>query len=249
MLKRFWADVWNRVMVTVISGVIIAILTSIYFSVKLKFDELTFWDTLLKTLISPYFLGLVILLLVSYILFDKLKKPKKIVLDWKDINHYIRIIVQKMKDDTFIPDWIIVSSERDVIVASMIIETLKEEGILAKSGGIPVSVPLITRKHSSQNEFYCESIKLTNDNWYIVIPQKLPIINAKNDKVLIVRDHSSTGICFSKMIEHLTKDEIGILENHIKTSCIARMVKVKFLSPNYFCLKTDDIWFPWGKSL
>ena len=75
MLRKIWNDpVWSKV----ISATIISMGAIIYSLVISKLNELSFWKTLLKTLISPYFLGLVILLLISYILFDKLKKKKKV---------------------------------------------------------------------------------------------------------------------------------------------------------------------------
>jgi hypothetical protein len=74
MVRKIWNDpVWSKV----ISALIISIGAIIYSFVKSKLDNLCFWQILLKTLISPYFLGLVILLLLTYILFDKLKKQKK----------------------------------------------------------------------------------------------------------------------------------------------------------------------------
>ncbi|GHU73866.1 hypothetical protein FACS1894188_00510 [Clostridia bacterium] len=165
--------------------------------------------------------------------------------DWEDIEHYIRVIAEKMIVDSFVPDWIIVDSERDVIVAAMIIQSLRENGKLTKS--IPVSVSMITREHVDETDYFCESIRLTNDNWYVVIQKHLPIANAVSDKVLVVRDHSSTGVCFSNIIAHLVSK--NITENNIRTACIAHMEHIKFKTPDYFCLTADNIWFPWGKSL
>ena len=88
----------------------------IYSFVISKLEEVSFRDTLLVTIISPYFLGLIILFLVCYILFYKLKKQKTITkkpsnsegqYSWKDIENGVINLREQLICDNYIPSLLV----------------------------------------------------------------------------------------------------------------------------------------------
>ena len=126
IIKKIWNDaVWSKV----ISTSIISLGAIIYAFVRAKFDELSFWDVLTKTLVSPYFLCLVILILFIYILFDKLKKPKKDKIShtnseghytWTDVENGVKSIREKLIMDNYIPSLLVGIGRGGAIVSSLL---------------------------------------------------------------------------------------------------------------------------------
>jgi len=261
MLKKIWNDPVGS---KVISTVIISIGVIIYSLVKSKLDELYFGETLLKTLISPYFLGLVILFLFSYILFDKLKKQKKNVikttntdilididnskqarqkpLEWSDIERYVNVIVQKIHNEGFTPTCIFAASIGSNIIASMIAQRLVRE----PDTSIPFFFGMLIRRKKTDDVIIREGYDVIEVTKFgcLLIQKDLPVNDS--DKILFVRDHSGTGLGFYNLIKYFSKKNVK--EDNMRTACIAYDME-RYNVPNYSCFNANNIWFPWGKNI
>ena len=159
-------------------------------------------------------------------------------LNWYDIENYASAIVQKMKKDKFMPNYIIASvNSRDAILAGFICQKLHKE--------LPIIVGITNLKNEISNNECYDKINRIGPH-YILVHKNLPI--KESDKILIVRDHSNSGICFNNIINFF-KTEYKLNSNNIKTACIAYSENFRFNKPNYSCLLTSKIYFPWGENL
>lgn len=161
---------------------------------------------------------------------------------WHDIERYVSVIVQKMNDDGFVPTCIYATSTHHAIIASIIAHRLY---FGTDTPTIPIFVGMshASKTIISRKGFTVEKLA---DWGYMLLPNNMPINNL--DKILIVRAHYGSGIGIRPVIEYfITK--FNVKKDNIKTACIARPEVVLFDSPNYSCLKANDIWFPWGKNL
>ena len=64
----------------------------------------------------------------------------------------------------------------------------------------------------------------------------------------LIKAHSGSGLGFRILIDYFgDKDKLNIKKDNIRTACISYAENTRFTPPNYFCLITNDVWFPWGK--
>jgi len=165
-------------------------------------------------------------------------------LGWNDIERYVRGILHKMNDDGFVPTCIFATSIGSSIVASMIAKRLVNE----PDTSIPIfSGMLIGRKKEDEEIITYEGFDVSElaKRGFLLIPKDLPIRNS--DQILIVRDHSGSGICFDILIKYFGNKNVK--KNNIRTACIAYNAETRYIVPDYSCFETDKIWFPWGKNL
>jgi len=171
---------------------------------------------------------------------------------WNDIEKYVNVVLKKMEDDNFVPTCIYVPSTDDAIFASMISYKLFIDKKIRTT--IPVFVGILVSGMSTNTEVTSESV--THEGFEevnltplanILIPKNLPINNS--DKILLIRVHSVSGICFRKLIEYFSnKYGFNIRKENIKTACISTAENARDSVVNYLCIKANDIWFPWGKN-
>ena len=162
-------------------------------------------------------------------------------LNWNDVEKYVRAIVKMIQDETFIPNCIVACFERDAIVATMINQALNYD--------IPIYICML--KYAKGDDipqldgFTAIYLSQHNDmeKVYVLIQEKLP----EEEKILLVRDHTGSGICFGELTKHL-KSNCKIKEENIKTACIAYSDATRN-TPDYCCFKSNSIYFPWGKNI
>lgn len=165
-------------------------------------------------------------------------------LSWGDVEKFAKIIIQKMDNENFVPDFIYAPLKRDAIIASMVSQSFNEI--------TPIFVGTII--HNSIESAFIESLKdkffikkISNRlSAHIFIPLKLPINNS--NKVLIIRDYSGSGICFETVKTHLI-EEYSLTNDNVKTACISYADTSREFLPNYWCLESNHVWFPWGKNI
>ena len=117
-------------------------------------------------------------------------------LGWSDIEKYVDVLVQKMKDDNFTPTVIYFISVREAFVANMIAQRLIiANPFLPLYTGARVRIGAEATIPPERFE-----VKKHTDWGYILIPKILSI--SSDDKILIVDDYSGTGTCFSLLSEH-----------------------------------------------
>ena len=165
-------------------------------------------------------------------------------LDWRDIEKNVSIIIKKMNEDNFVPNYVIASFERDAIVAFMICRELKER--------IPIFVGMLAIVNVNEEVHYdgfeakiLSNTRKKSGKTYLLVQEKLPIKSC--DKILIVRDHITSGISINTLTDYFV-EKYDLNPNNIKAACIACPAGVRHV-PDYFCFHSDRIWFPWGKNL
>jgi len=163
-------------------------------------------------------------------------------LEWHEIDKYINALIQQMEDNNFHPDCIYAPFRRDSFMASMIGNKLKEN--------VPIFVGLLFHSQDTKpgrkgfSATYLVSRRIRKA--HISFQDLLPI--ESTDKLLIIRDYSSSGVCFDTVIKHFM-DTYRLNPENVKTSCIAFKSGGRYDNPDYYCLEVDhDMWFPWGKS-
>ena len=200
---------------------------------------------------------------------DRIQSAKNF-LEWSDFEKYVNIVVKKIRKSEFIPTHIYISSLHNAITASMIARLLSKPGTtIPVSAGLMLpksdtamfhkkSVMFYTYKHPKLGDILIpnnipeENLKNFNiykhSDWgYVFIPKTLLIENT--DKILIISDHSNTGICFDIIKNHLINN-CKVIESQIKTACIAYSEGTRYNPPNYYGFQAkDDVWFPWGKNI
>jgi len=161
------------------------------------------------------------------------------LLGWHDVEKYVNVIIQKMEDDGFVPDFIYAPIRGSAIVASMICHNMKRR--------VPIFVGMGIAKWQEKKEPTREGYitkKLSEQGDYVFVQENLPV--KSTDRMLIVRDHSGSGVCFSTIQEHFS-EFYGLQKENVKKACIS-YVESRFNPPDYFCRTANDIWFPWGKN-
>jgi len=238
MLKKIWNDpVWSKV----ISAIFISVGAIMYSFLMSKIDNnLSFWDTLLKTLISPYFLGFIILFLFSYIIFDKLKKREKNVVepisqegqvvpkkpegqyDWKDIENGVEHIKEQLISDAYIPSLLVGIGRGGAIVSSLL------SGNMIKGKHIPFIA--LERKYNEERGM--RKAYLFDD---VIFKKDL-------ERVLLVAGDVYTGDTAGVFIDFLE----GLGAKEIKFCVFAKVNSTK-RKPDYFSVETNVIKlkFPW----
>ena len=161
-------------------------------------------------------------------------------LGWDDIERYVSVIVQKMNDEDFVPTYIYATSTRQAIFASMIGQKI----FMETKTSIPISVGMFISGILKENRVGFD-VKKIADSGSILIPQNMPI--TCSDKILIVKAHFGSGASVSTVFDYFC-DKFKVKKENIRTSCIAYPKDTRYKLPNYFCLISSDIWFPWGKN-
>jgi hypoxanthine phosphoribosyltransferase len=169
---------------------------------------------------------------------DRIATQRKgLFLSWQDVENYVEMTAQKVKEDQFSPNCILVTCNNDAILASLVSREFVEN--------ISIAIcPILASSLSDEIEKddYYTKLKLT-DKYCIFMPNALPISN--NDKILILRSHSESGNGFGKAIENL--ETRGFAKDNIKTACISCSESRRWNLPNYYCFEATNTWFPWGK--
>lgn len=228
MLKRIWNDpVWSKV----IAAIIISMGAIIYSFVVSKMDDSSFWNTLLKTLISPYFSGLIILLLLGYIIFDKLKKQKNAAIKsintegrytWIDIENGVKNIKEQLISDNYIPSLLVGIGRGGAIVSSLL------SGNMIRGKHIPFIA--LERKYNEDRGM--RKASLFDD---VIFKKDL-------DKVLLVAGDVYTGDTAGVFIDFL--ERLGAKEIRF---CVFAKVNSTNRKPDYFSVETNvtKLTFPW----
>lgn len=171
------------------------------------------------------------------------------ILNWNDIENYVKMILKKMNVDNFIPDCIITPFVRDAIVASMLSQEISKTVLI---NTIPIYVGMLVYKDIDE-EFKIDGfdvMPLPNSEkipkkTYMVIQNKLSI--KPSNKILLLRDHTASGISLNTMKENLIS-KYSLESDNIRTACIAYSESIRH-KINYFCFSSSDVWFPWDKNI
>ena len=164
-------------------------------------------------------------------------------LNWHDIEKYISVILQKMKEDNFVPDCIVTPAKRDSIVAFLLSQAFHET--------VPIYLCMLVHKENSEDlnfegfDVHLLSQDRVSARVYMYVQQSLPV--KSSDKILIVRDHTASGIS-SKILSDNFISKYKVKPENIKVACIACSEGTRHM-PNYFCFHSNKIWFPWGKNI
>ena len=203
-------------------------------------DTSSFWDTFLNTLISPYFLGLVILFLFSFILFYKLKKQKNVIKSikeedadlgetspegqytWVDIENGVKNLREQLINDNYIPSLLVGIGRGGAIVSSLLSDNMLKRK----------HIPFIALDRKYNEERGMRKASLFDD---VVFKKDL-------DKVLLVAGDVYTGDTAGVFIDFL--EGLGAKEIRF---CVFVKVNSTKRKPNYFSTSTNvnKLTFPW----
>lgn len=189
-------------------------------------------------------IGIIGILLSAVSLFLFLKEKKKsVTIEWKEIPIAINSLSELMKKE-FIPDIILVPSEKGGVIVSFLKKTLPTYTNCIFGIGTPIKRVNSNFAEFNSKDFY----SLSTHKWNTYIPTF--IVKYKSKKILIVDDIAMTGD-FLYELKKLLIEQVGFDENNIKTMCLAttEIAIGNNKAPNYYWKKfdTSNVYLPWGK--
>ena len=214
-----------------ISAIILSAIAVIYSFVKSQIETESFWEVLFSTFVSPYFLGLIILLLISYLLLSHLIRTKKRnpvsanaegVYTWRDIENGVKDIREQLIIDNYIPTLLVGIGRGGAIVSSLI------SGNMIKGRHIPFIA--LERKYNEERGM--RKASLFDD---VIFKKDL-------NRVLLVAGDVYTGGTAGVFIDFL--EGLGAKEIRF---CVFAKVNSTTRKPDYFSVSTNvtNLTFPW----
>ena len=234
-LKNIWKDpVWSKV----IAAIIIAIGSAIFLLVKSSLGNLSYWDTLIKTLKSPMFLYFIISLLSIYIIVYKCIESRKIKKEklsiknigekvegkysWKDLEIGVTNLREQLISDGYIPSLLVGIGRGGAVVSALLSGNMIDKK----------HIPFIALDRKYEEERGMRKARLFDD---VVFKKDL-------DKVLLVAGDVYTGDTATVFIEFL--QNLGAKE--IKFLVFTKVNSTK-RRPDYYYINTSvtELNFPW----